>query len=608
MGFFKGPNSTKHLPDARNKSHSASSSSSKGPSVKHLLPQDLSDKGPEFCHCVADVILENRYNLLRAEEHARIEGKCGPQWTREVSERTENLDRNRYASVRPWDHSRVLLPVEKGENDYINASWIQLGSRIYIAAQGPLHSTVGDFWHMVYAYGGEPALIVMLTPLYEHAVEKCSKYWPDSKQEPRVFPAGRGFKFGFKISLEDTKQYSHYTWSSFQLIPDDGVHPSRKVNHVYYHSWLDYSKPNADADLHSLIHFINNKLRNPGSPPIIHCSAGIGRTGTFIASDALMAKVDLSVETSYAPEQSPIWIGSQNELAYRPTLFTGPKGHHSISSGPNSPINMLSKYDVSSATSLKSQSRLSTQSETRYPAADRKLHDIPTDKIPVPQEATPRKSVLSEAIQHSTHGELHPLEESIEDQEVCDCDPVLNGDAAPSTDKKDDPEASVTPTGKKAGASSASSASQTALRGPPISHIKARTVEVAPEELRETPETLNVFNWFDPADPVMSCIRCMRKQRPKMVQGKQQLGFIYDQFEVSLQLSRVSGSTSESQPSSFSEPKSNSPDDSSIASSRPVSRKNSLKSLIFHGSFSSIGGSQRRSSTTSTQNFSAGHS
>lgn len=608
MGIFRSHSSLKASSVTSRKSSVPSSSTSSGPSLNYLLPEDPSGKSQERCHCVADVLLENRYNLLRAEEHARFEGKCGPLWSREVSERPENADRNRYASVRPWDHSRVILPIEDNENDYIDASWIQLGSRVYIAAQGPLPSTVGDFWHMVYAYGGEPSLIVMLTPLYEHSIEKCSKYWPDSKNEPRVIHAERGFHFGFDIHLVGSKEYENYTWSTLRIVPSDASRPSRTVNHVYYHSWLDYSKPNANSDLHSLIHFLNNDLRNPGAPPIVHCSAGIGRTGTFIATDALMAKVDISIEPCYGPENGPVWRCPPSQFAYRPTLFSIHKDTHRGSSGNGSPntINMLSKYDLSSTKSLKSQSVVSVNSNDNNNEAG----DIPTDKRPVPKRSAVRKSALSEAIKRS-EPDTQPLQELVEDQESCDCDVPSQSKARKATNTEPSTESGVEEKTKLEAneGSSAQPSGVSALRGPPIKHIKARTVEVAPEELRETPETIDVNKWFDPSDPVMSCVRCMRKQRPKMVQGKEQLGYIYDQFEVSLQLSRVSidnNNGSKSGAASFktavaeSGPQSVSSNNSEI-SSRSQSKKQGLKNFLFHGSFSSVRSTHRRGSIVSNR-------
>ena len=120
-------------------------------SVPRNLPVDASARAAnaEACHCVADTVLENRYNTLRAEEHARRDGKCGPEWQTLIANLPDNGPRNRYNSIVPWDHSRVILPVIPGENDYINASWVELGSRTYIATQGPLNSTIDDFWQMV---------------------------------------------------------------------------------------------------------------------------------------------------------------------------------------------------------------------------------------------------------------------------------------------------------------------------------------------------------------------------------------------------------------------------------------------------------------------------
>ena len=455
------------------------------------LPADASTLalGPDPCHCVADTELDNRYNILRAEEHARFEGKCGPEWSTDVARRPENAERNRYPSVVPWDHSRVKLPVKDGENDYINASWIELGSRTYIASQGPLQSTVPDFWQMVYAYGGEPAVVIMLTPLHEHAVEKCAKYWPDSKSVPVEIPAGGRFKFGLTTHLESVHKSDKYHISTFKLQPTDTSMPARTVQHVYYHSWLDYSKPDMDADLREIVHIVNNRLRNRASPLIVHCSAGIGRTGTFIAMDALLSRIDTDIVPAIMPRIVPLWRADQRVLQFRDSLFTGMADHHSDT---EETAPRLSKFDVKAQSTAASLATL--QTSTAEPS----------------QRPGPRESKLSQALAREAPAA------------------AMNGNANTISEDADE-EDNLEP---EAPASSAKT-------GPPIKKVAPTVTSVSPEVFSQTPNTIDVVDWYKIEDPVMSAIRTIRMQRPKMVQGKQQLGYIYDQFEVGQQLARA---------------------------------------------------------------------
>lgn len=528
-----------------------SGNSSQGTFRVQKLPIDASTLAlhNDACHCVADAELENRYNTLRAEEHARKEGKCGPEWSCEIATRPENKKRNRYPSVLPWDHSRVLLPVHEGENDYINASWVQLGSRTYIATQGPLPSTTHAFWQMVYAYGGEPSVIIMLTPLYEHSVEKSAKYWPDSKQHPVVLPVEAGFKFGLTISLISFHKNEQYHYSTFKVVPSDKSMPERLVHHLYYFSWLDYSKPNADADLRSLIHLVNNQLRNRASPPIVHCSAGIGRTGTFIALDALLTRIDTDIFPVAIPRVCPVWKGPQQVIQFRQSLFTGAEDHY-VESDSGSPL--LSKFDVKSgsvANSIRSHPNNPAQMGPLAEKFDSETGS--TSKRLVPPELKEQHSYLTAALAQKKAGEK-PLEEDspgttaggdlLENEDQNNC--IACGDDGGSTTfENQETETELcsvgVPDDEVSAAENSPPRKSSALSGPVIRKVAAKITSVAPEVFSETPSRVDVLNWYDPQDPVMSAIRTMRKQRPKMVQGKQQLGYIYDQFEVGQQLARA---------------------------------------------------------------------
>ncbi|KAK7684693.1 hypothetical protein QCA50_012276 [Cerrena zonata] len=107
-------------------------------------------------------------------------------WSVNEALKKSNLYKNRYSNVFPYDKTRVRLPVEKGSEDYINASYVTLDQNEYIAAQGPLTDTIHHFWAMAYneseKQNNDTVVIAMVTPLTESGIVKCTQYWPDKTQ------------------------------------------------------------------------------------------------------------------------------------------------------------------------------------------------------------------------------------------------------------------------------------------------------------------------------------------------------------------------------------------------------------------------------------------
>lgn len=547
------------------------------------LPSPTSSSVGDECHVLNDLELERRYNILRAEEHARTGGKCGPEWSRKVGLESNNKDRNRYSNIIPWDHSRVKLPVKEGGNDYINASWIQLGAHTYIASQGPLASTSAHFWQMVYAYGGDPATVVMLTPVYEHVVEKCARYWPSDKHADSTYTKEQGdFEFGLHLTLEKKSENEHYTYSQFKLTPDDPKHPPHTIHHLYYNTWLDYSKPNADADIRALIQLVNNSLKNPGAPLVVHCSAGIGRTGTFIAIDALLSKVDTDIRLPNFPTISPVWKEDISDITDKTTPFAGEADQHSstapIEAGHLNPLSIIaqrspsfsaplasSEPDTSDASSKRRRSSVlydsvrpsdlplnvleEASTEENTPAPESAIVD---DDEPVASRLFDFNSKDIKAIPTITVSTLSTALKASKNLVNC----RQNGSMSNGSDTSESN--STTSTDATSLSTAASSVGGSAKTGPvlagsaktgpvlsgsaksgPLLVNRPSQVVLTDEFFAEKPNDIDVVNWFDQEDPVMAAVRCMRKQRPKMVQGKQQLGYIYDQLEIAQQLSKV---------------------------------------------------------------------
>ncbi|XP_053858626.1 receptor-type tyrosine-protein phosphatase kappa-like [Vidua macroura] len=206
-----------------------------------------------------------------------------------------NQNKNRYKSIIPYDHSRVVLQPSDTGNGYINASYVDTyrSPHFFIAAQGPLAGTVVDFWHMVWQE--KTSVIVMLTGIVEQNKTKCEQYWPEHEQV-----------YGdFTVTLNNT-------WTTTGLVKrifclqKAGCALPRAVEQFHYLLWPDHGVPRNPSQLLCLVEVVNKRvLEAPAGPVLVHCSAGIGRTGTFIALDFLlkMGKAEGKVDVFHCVQQ-----------------------------------------------------------------------------------------------------------------------------------------------------------------------------------------------------------------------------------------------------------------------------------------------------------------
>ncbi|XP_067685404.1 receptor-type tyrosine-protein phosphatase epsilon-like [Haliotis asinina] len=194
-----------------------------------------------------------------------------------VAIKPENIPKNRFLALYAYDASRVVLA--NGE-DYINANYIagyDDDDAQYIATQGPKPGTVLDFWRMVWQE--DVTQIVMLTRLMEMNKKKCEQYWPDG---------GKSETYGScKVTNKNVSTRADYTVSTF-LVENSGV--ERTVTHYHFTSWPDHGVPSAPA-LVSFWRLVKQGDKQRG-PMMVHCSAGVGRTGAFIALDCLMDEAE----------------------------------------------------------------------------------------------------------------------------------------------------------------------------------------------------------------------------------------------------------------------------------------------------------------------------
>ncbi|XP_031750860.1 receptor-type tyrosine-protein phosphatase kappa-like isoform X2 [Xenopus tropicalis] len=222
---------------------------------------------------------ENSSLLLVGRPKEYKELPSGPLYPCAAASSEQNRTKNRYKKVIPYDNSRVILRSDPSGSGYINASYIDgyRHPKFFIATQGPLPETVAHFWNMVWQENS--SVIVMLTGLEEQNKVKCERYWPEETQT-----------YGdIRVSVQSSTQTGALVTRSLALQKVGGT-AQRTVEHLHYLQWPDHGVPNKPSGLLQLVEQMN-ECKLPGSGPVIvHCSAGIGRTGTLLALDILLKR------------------------------------------------------------------------------------------------------------------------------------------------------------------------------------------------------------------------------------------------------------------------------------------------------------------------------
>ncbi|XP_042311385.1 receptor-type tyrosine-protein phosphatase delta isoform X27 [Sceloporus undulatus] len=220
-------------------------------------------------------------NLKFSQEYESIDP--GQQFTWEHSNLEVNKPKNRYANVIAYDHSRVLLSAIEGipGSDYINANYID-GYRkqnAYIATQGSLPETFGDFWRMMWEQRG--ATVVMMTKLEERSRVKCDQYWPSRGTET----------YGLiQVTLLDTVELATYCVRTFALYKN-GSSEKREVRQFQFTAWPDHGVPEHPTPFLAFLRRVKTCNPPDAGPMVVHCSAGVGRTGCFIVIDAMLERI-----------------------------------------------------------------------------------------------------------------------------------------------------------------------------------------------------------------------------------------------------------------------------------------------------------------------------
>ncbi|XP_041419936.1 receptor-type tyrosine-protein phosphatase delta isoform X35 [Xenopus laevis] len=220
-------------------------------------------------------------NLKFSQEYESIDP--GQQFTWEHSNLEVNKPKNRYANVIAYDHSRVLLSAIDGipGSDYINSNYID-GYRkqnAYIATQGPLPETFGDFWRMMWEQ--RSATVVMMTKLEERSRIKCDQYWPSRGTET----------YGLiQVTLLDTVELATYTVRTFALYKN-GSSEKREIRQFQFTAWPDHGVPEHPTPFLAFLRRVKTCNPPDAGPMVVHCSAGVGRTGCFIVIDAMLERI-----------------------------------------------------------------------------------------------------------------------------------------------------------------------------------------------------------------------------------------------------------------------------------------------------------------------------
>lgn len=220
-------------------------------------------------------------NAKFSQEYESIE--TGQQFTWEHSNADMNKPKNRYANVIAYDHSRVVLEPVPGVpgSDYINANFCD-GYRkrnAYIATQGPLPETFADFWRMCWEQ--RACTIVMMTRLEERARVKCDQYWPSRGSDT----------YGvMSVMITDVQELATYCVRTFQL-HRLGTAEHREVKQLQFTAWPDHGVPDHPAPFLQFLRRVRTVNPPDAGPTVVHCSAGVGRTGAFIVIDSMLERL-----------------------------------------------------------------------------------------------------------------------------------------------------------------------------------------------------------------------------------------------------------------------------------------------------------------------------
>ncbi|WKX89540.1 hypothetical protein Q1695_008865 [Nippostrongylus brasiliensis] len=234
---------------------------------------------------------DETFMKMHVDSYKEVEKR---ELTTKIAKTLDNMERNRYIDVLPFDQNRVVLGSNPDdEESYINASPVSIekACRNYILAQGPLENTCNDFWQMIWEQ--KVPAVIMLNKIMESGRRKCAVYFPTSNERVVEFD-------DYTIELENEEQHHNFVVRQLLLKRSgEGDSSARRVLHVQYTEWPDFGVPASTKCFLDMLAYIKDQnvlSVQPSDPPcVIHCSAGIGRSGTFIVVDGVLRMIELGI-------------------------------------------------------------------------------------------------------------------------------------------------------------------------------------------------------------------------------------------------------------------------------------------------------------------------
>ncbi|KAM9753726.1 LOW QUALITY PROTEIN: receptor-type tyrosine-protein phosphatase beta-like [Menidia menidia] len=240
------------------------------------------------------VNFESHYSRLQADSHYQLSQEyedlkdVGRNQPLDSALLPENRGKNRYNNILPYDSTRVKLSYVDDDpcSDYINASYIPGNQfrREYVATQGPLPGTKDDFWKMVWEQNVHN--LVMVTQCVEKGRVKCDHYWP-CDQDPLYYG-------DLIVQMLSESVLPEWTIREFRICSEEQRGSARLVRQFHFTVWPDHGVPDSTRSLVQFTRTVRDYVsRSPGAgPTVVHCSAGVGRTGTFIVLDRVLQQLD----------------------------------------------------------------------------------------------------------------------------------------------------------------------------------------------------------------------------------------------------------------------------------------------------------------------------
>ncbi|XP_050425716.1 tyrosine-protein phosphatase 99A-like isoform X2 [Adelges cooleyi] len=250
----------------------------------HVVTVDAFERHVSSLHADGDIGFSKEYEIIQEES-------INCDFSTDASQLPENKSKNRYLNIVPYDHSRVKLVINNmpgsSHSDYINANYIDgfEKANAYIGTQGPLPSTITDFWQMIWEQ--HVYVIVMITNLVERGRRKCDLYWPNESVEI----------YGFiQVKLLKEELMAMYTVRTFQVHhmrskKKKNALSGRTIYQYHYTNWPDHGTPDHPLPILSFINKSSGANPPEAGPIVVHCSAGVGRTGTYIVLDTMLKQI-----------------------------------------------------------------------------------------------------------------------------------------------------------------------------------------------------------------------------------------------------------------------------------------------------------------------------